>query len=717
MTSRSRRGAHPIRRLRVLRLLFAILMLAGPWLASAQTVSSITFAPASIPSGGKSQLTIALGNAIVGAGPAILTQTLTDTLPAGLTVANPAAIGGTCTVGAVGAAAGGGAITYAADASIPTGGCTIKVSVTATSAARATYYTDSIAAGALVTTLGSNPASASGTLSVLAAVTVPNLVGLSQTAAATALQAAGLALGTVTKAPGPAAIPYNAVFTQAPAAGATVPGGSPVLVTISTGKGLATNPNQPLTSVTGFVEPYQLSEAGALERVCAALQSADPSTLSVSQRNLLANCLAIIGTYGGGVNAAGLKNTLDALSGQQTTAQQRTGIQFAGAQFTNIGTRLAQLRQGVNGASFAGLDPGLPAGNGVAQMLSSLARDLGLKSDVPLIGNAGSIGGDAGSIGGGACDADSSISASSRWGFFINGNLRRGSQETTTYETPFDFKANTITAGVDYRLSDRFVMGVALNHSSGSTDFTDGTGRLDSRNNSASLYGTFYNNEFYLDLIGNYGHTAYDATRTTSFSINPNTVDIPTNCTGGTCSIDTTGSTGAQQLAFSMNIGYSLSAGALVWGPDIAVDYTHINVNAFSENDPSESGLGLSFGNDIGESLLAKAGGHLSYAIKTSFGVILPEARAHYIHEFKDQQRALTVHFTDDPDAGTPMGPVSNFLVFTDPPDRNYFDWAAGFSAQLAFGISAFADYNAIQSSVQRIHDIAFGVRIEHQMR
>jgi uncharacterized protein with beta-barrel porin domain len=160
-----------------------------------------------------------------------------------------------------------------------------------------------------------------------------------------------------------------------------------------------------------------------------------------------------------------------------------------------------------------------------------------------------------------------------------------------------------------------------------------------------------------------------------------------------------------------------LSAGALVWGPDIAVDYTHINVNAFSENDPSESGLGLSFGNDIGESLLAKAGGHLSYAIKTSFGVILPEARAHYIHEFKDQQRALTVHFTDDPDAGTPMGPVSNFLVFTDPPDRNYFDWAAGFSAQFAFGISAFADYNAIQSSVQRIHDIAFGVRIEHQMR
>jgi hypothetical protein len=96
--------------------------------------------------------------------------------------------------------------------------------------------------------------------------------------------------------------------------------------------------------------------------------------------------------------------------------------------------------------------------------------------------------------------------------------------------------------------------------------------------------------------------------------------------------------------------------------------------------------------------------------------VVLPEARIHYIHEFQDPQHALNVRFANDPDAGTPIGPVSNFLVFTDPPDRNYFDWAAGVSAQFAFGISAFADYNAIESSMQRVHDIAFGIRIEHAL-
>jgi uncharacterized protein YhjY with autotransporter beta-barrel domain len=692
---------------RRLQLAFAATLLAVPLFASAQSITQISFAPATIATGGTSQLTIALGNTSGATGQ--LTQNLTDTLPAGLNVANPAGIGGTCPAGDVGAAARSGSITYAADSPLPIGGCTITVNVTATSATRSTYYTDSIAAGALVTSLGSNPAPASGTLTVTSAPVVPNVVGMSQAAAATALQAAGLTLGTVTKAPGPANIPFNAVFTQAPAAGANAAAGAAVAVTISTGAGRATNGNQPLTSVAGFVQPYQQSEAAALERVCAALQSADPSTLSVAQRNLLGNCLAILGTYGGGVNAAGLKNTLDALSGQQTTAQQRTGVQFSGAQFTNIGTRLAQLRQGVSGASFAGLDSGMPEGNGVAELLSALAHDFRTNDDA-------GIKTDARTSGGGSGDPSPSIGDSSRWGFFINGSLRRGNQDTTTYETPFDFQANTITAGVDYRLSDRLVLGVALSHSSGSTDFTDGTGRLDSRNNSASLYGTFYNDAFYWDLIGTYGHITYDATRTTSFSINSNTVGAPSNCTGSVCSVDTTGSTGGQQLAFSTNLGYSFNAGGFVWGPDVAVDYTHIKVNAFTEGDPNQSGLALSYGDDIGESLVAKAGGHFSYAIKTSFAVVLPEARIHYIHEFQDPQHALNVRFANDPDAGTPIGPVSNFLVFTDPPDRNYFDWAAGVSAQFAFGISAFADYNAIESSMQRVHDIAFGIRIEHAL-
>jgi outer membrane lipase/esterase len=671
-------------------------------LAAAPTVQ-INFTPAAIQTGTVSRLAITLGN--TNGDDAVLSAALTDSLPSGLVIATPSGLGGSCAAGSLVGAAGGRAVGYAAGGAIQPGGCTIQVNVTGTSTTRNTYYTDKIAAGALQTNFGDNAAAASSTLTVHSANTVPNVVGLSETAAANALQAAGLTVGTVTHSTAPPNIPYNSVISQAPAAGATVAPGSAVALNVSTAAGLATNPNRPLTSVQNFVAPYQESEAAALERVCAALQSADPSTLTPAQRNLYANCTAIIGTHGGGVDAAGLKETLDAISGKQTTAQMRTGIQFAGAQFTNIGTRLAQLRQGVSGASFAGLDMGLPAGSGLGQLFAALEDATGYK------GPAGS----AAAEGGGSGDP-SSIGASTRLGFFVNGTLRRGSQDTTTFETPFDFRQNNITAGADYRLTDRIVLGLALGHSDGTTDFTDGTGRLDARSNLASLYGTFYNESFYVDVIGTYAHISYDAARTTEFSINPNTSDVPTNCSGGECTVDTTGSTGARQFAVSGNIGYSFNQGAFTWGPDIAIDYTHINVNGFTENDPDQTGLGLTYGQDTGESLLAKAGGHLSYAIKMPFGVILPEARAHYVHEFKNDQRALSVHFSADPDANTPSGPVSNFVVFTDPPDRSYFDWAAGVSAQFAFGISAFVDYNAISSSDQRVHEFAIGLRIEHQV-
>jgi outer membrane lipase/esterase len=688
-----------------LQLLAAVCALGIPMLALAQAPTvQIGFAPATIQTGTTSRLAITLGNANAVA--AALTATLTDTLPAGLTVANPSGLGGSCTAGSLAASPGGRSVSYAVGSVIPAGGCTIQVNVTGTSATRNTYYTDTIPAGALQTSLGNNVAAASSTLTVQSASVVPNVVGMSQTAAASALQAAGLALGTVTKSPGPNNIPYNSVFSQAPAAGASAPPGSTVAVNISTGAGLATNPNRPLTSVQNFVAPYQQSEAAALERVCAALGSADPSSLSVAQRNLYANCTAIIGTHGGGVDAAGLKDTLDAISGKQTTAQQRTGVQFAGAQFTNIGARLAQLRQGVSGSSFAGLELGLPAGNGIGELIAALQDVTGYKGNPSSSAVTGGGAGDPGSIG-----------TTTRLGFFVNGTLRRGSQDTTTYETPFDFRSNSITAGADYRFTDHLIFGLAIGHSSGSTTFSDGSGRLDSRSNLASLYGTYYNEALYVDLIGTFAHLTYDATRSTVFSIDSATPNVPSNCTGTQCSVNTTGATGARQYAFSGNVGYSFNQAAFTWGPDIAINYTRINVNGFTENDPYSSGMSLVFGEDTGESLLAKAGGHLSYAIKTPYAVILPQARAHYVHELKNDQRALAVHFSADPGTASPSGPVSNFVVFTDPPNRSYYDWAAGMSAQFAFGISAFVDYNAVTSSSQHIHEFALGLRLEHSIR
>jgi len=122
-----------------------------------------SFTPNTINPGGVSTLTISLGN---GNGGSInLTADFTDTLPAGVTVAATPNIRGTCTNGSITAGAGTGSVTYANGASIPSGGCTILVDVTASGNA-GFPYTNTIAVNALQTGAGSNGAPATDKLFV-----------------------------------------------------------------------------------------------------------------------------------------------------------------------------------------------------------------------------------------------------------------------------------------------------------------------------------------------------------------------------------------------------------------------------------------------------------------------------------------------------------------------------------------------------------------------
>ncbi|MEO8053919.1 MAG: hypothetical protein ABI768_02120 [Acidobacteriota bacterium] len=122
------------------------------------------FAPVSIPLGASSTLTLTLGN--TNAVALTLSSDFVDTLPANLVLGTPATVGGSCASVNVVAAAGGPSVTYKSGASIPAGGCTITVPVTT---ALAGGYDNVIAVGALVTTIGSNPAGTSAHLDVLQA--------------------------------------------------------------------------------------------------------------------------------------------------------------------------------------------------------------------------------------------------------------------------------------------------------------------------------------------------------------------------------------------------------------------------------------------------------------------------------------------------------------------------------------------------------------------
>jgi hypothetical protein len=138
------------------------------------TVSK-SFLPFIINAGGTSTLTIILSNASTGS-PDIIT-TLTDNLPIGVVIANPANANTTCAGGSLSATAGTGTILLTGG-TIPTSGgsvpgtCTVTVNVTAVNAGN---YINTIAAGGLITQQGNNADPAIATLTVPQPPITPSL--------------------------------------------------------------------------------------------------------------------------------------------------------------------------------------------------------------------------------------------------------------------------------------------------------------------------------------------------------------------------------------------------------------------------------------------------------------------------------------------------------------------------------------------------------------
>jgi uncharacterized repeat protein (TIGR01451 family) len=129
------------------------------------------FSPVSIAANGTSTLTIVLGNTSAAA--TTLSSDLVDTLPtspSNMVIAStaPAPVAGACP-GTVTAVAGSGTVKYASGGSIPAGGCTITVNVTASMQGS---YNNFIPSGGLVTGIGSNvqPASADLVVTPLGAI-------------------------------------------------------------------------------------------------------------------------------------------------------------------------------------------------------------------------------------------------------------------------------------------------------------------------------------------------------------------------------------------------------------------------------------------------------------------------------------------------------------------------------------------------------------------
>ena len=149
------------------------------------------------------------------------------------------------------------------------------------------------------------------------------------------------------------------------------------------------------------------------------------------------------------------------------------------------------------------------------------------------------------------------------------------------------------------------------------------------------------------------------------------------------------GSPDANDYTFSLGSGYTFNSGGFSYGPYARLSYLRVDIDGYSENGAETSGLNLKVDDQDWKSFTSVLGGEFSYAVNHSFGVVIPQGRLAWVHEFKNDSEELTATYVADP--------RQNVLrALTDDPDRNYFELALGVSTVFRNGFQAFLNYDTV---------------------
>lgn len=462
-----------------------------------------------------------------------------------------------------------------------------------------------------------------------------------------------------------------------------LPGASNVIATLpeaSAVPALTFALNGGVANIGGLTEA-QTEIAGAIDAACPALARAAQGSLTAGQQDLLARCSELVG--GAGSSPGDVSRALSQMLNDEAAAQDDAAFNTATAQFDNLKARIAALRSGSAGISLGGL--ALAGGGGVLP-LSFLPSSLVANADEA---SAGEVGADF-----------------TRWGFFASGTIGRGDRDAETSSPGYEFDTYGLTAGVDYRWSDQFIVGGALGYNNNDTDVDLDQSRLETKGYSGSLYATWFQGDaWYADAVLTYGRNSYDLSRRIRYQIR--------GAGGATQTVDqlATASPDGTQIQFAASVGRDFSRGEWSFGPYARATLTRVDFDGYTErmSNPTAAGggLALAVGSRELESLEGVLGGKLTYTLSTSWGVLVPHAQVEYLHEFEDDPESIVARFVNDPTNTAILVPQAEV-------DTGYFNLGLGLSGVFANGRSAFVYYErrAGQSGYSQ-DSLALGVRIE----
>lgn len=151
--------------------------------------------------------------------------------------------------------------------------------------------------------------------------------------------------------------------------------------------------------------------------------------------------------------------------------------------------------------------------------------------------------------------------------------------------------------------------------------------------------------------------------------------------------------------AYNMGGGWTLTG----YGQGSAIG---MYIDGYNETGISAATDGIKVANNNALSVATTLGSELSFTWSTPYGVLVPRVFGEWLHEYKDNSRAISYQFQG-------VGVASPLGIQTASPIRN---WAnVGLGTQMIFqnSISAFVNYQSLVMTGATNHMIEGGIRME----
>jgi outer membrane autotransporter protein len=456
-----------------------------------------------------------------------------------------------------------------------------------------------------------------------------------------------------------------------------------------------------VTNEANGATELQQSAGIAVQRTCAALAAAGGFSLNdPQQQDLFLRCNEFVQTSQElqgfpdtdrslGIESGELLAAIQQVSGEELHSQSTLATRVTNGQFSNIAGRLNSLRVGSAGVAGSRVAYADPQSN--EQLVSASSNGFALSG--------------GGRRGGGA----SADVAGSRLGWFLDGSYNTGNRDHSANEDGFDFDATSVTIGLDWSHNSG-VIGFSAGLDTYDADFDtilDGGGEVVSGGNvevegtTGSIFAAWYLGNFYIDAIVSFGSLDSDISRNLVYASN-NPMCAPA-CPSQARALS--GETDGDFTTGGFTSGYDAMWGNWDVSTTLSLNYRDIDIDSYDETDSDPNGgLALRYAPQTIESFRSILGLAFSRNISRGFGVLVPQFRVEWHHEFEDDPLTLAAKFVAEdgfpngsaPDNFSTAACISCFRFSTDEIDTDFALVGASVSMVFARRLQIYGAYDAL---------------------